>query len=1152
MQRGHVHRVVRPAPMTSSTILLDPAAALEREMCYSSRPISARGFEVKVPFRDSPVHWFGLGILVTTGLWAACPRFASQDAGVWPERRRLAELLGPFRPGHGRWLGLPYAGPGTPLGNVADRPRLRQLGVPLGAPAGGSPERLADRALLKAAAGRRRDAVTALQEAVELAPDDPRFASDLAAALLARAEADRRPLDLVLAFEAATAALRVDPHFEPALFNQAQALEGLFLADPARMAWRRLRQRDAASPWAREADAALRRAAGTTEAAAWDRARQELFAAIRSGHGGGQGDLEAARVAAVAARFSQPARQLAEDSLLGAWAEARESGKPQQAAATLRVARAIGAALAIQNHDLLLRDTIAAIEAALSADPHDGRLARLVEGHRAYRAARSLYETGAVARSAREFARARAALAAAGSPFAGWAALWESICTYYLPDPAAARLQLAQLDGQVTGERYPTLAGRIQWMLGLIDFETGGDWSRALVAFRAALARFQACHEAENAAAVENLLAVTFDYLGDEESAWLHRIKALAGLPRVIDARRRLNILGTAARSLNHSHPAAGLPFAETNLAAANASGRPQIQAAAYWESALLEQAVGKRDAAAADLAKARARVEQVPDPSFRLQQSADIDLTAGMVLGASAPREALAALQRALDFYRRARYSFSVPQILAERARIYRVTGQDSFLEAELQLGIEAIEALSGRLSERELRNSYLEHTLDIYDEMARFQVVRQHRPASGFDYAERRRARQLADTFGVDSGARREPGPAAASKALSLAAVQQSLQPGTALIQYLVAGDALITFVLRRDGVACRVAEQQAPALAQLSAALLATADRLAGDSRMTQLLADLGRRLLRPVLPDLAGASRLVFVPDKMLFAVPFAALVDPRDGTYLVEHYGIVTALSATSYARAGRRPRLESAAATGKTGAKHALLVGDPAFNPDLFPSLQRLPGALAEIEDLRRLYPDASVLAGAAATRAAFLAGMETAEVVQFSGHAVVDPDLPGRSVLVLADQPGGATGALYVHDLAGLSLPATRLVFLAACSTGRGNLSQTDGIASLARPFLSAGAPAVIATLWNVEDLSAGQLSRRLHRRLAAGEDAMNALRDAQLELLHGSDSALRPPRAWAAYELLGANLAPAGWPGQPSFPSGLAPPAPAHPPHR
>jgi CHAT domain-containing protein len=80
--------------------------------------------------------------------------------------------------------------------------------------------------------------------------------------------------------------------------------------------------------------------------------------------------------------------------------------------------------------------------------------------------------------------------------------------------------------------------------------------------------------------------------------------------------------------------------------------------------------------------------------------------------------------------------------------------------------------------------------------------------------------------------------------------------------------------------------------------------------------------------------------------------------------------------------------------------------------------------------------------------------------------------------------------------------------------------------VLSLARPFLAAGVPAVVASLWEVEDEPTARLLTAFHRHLRGGESALAALRSAQRELLADPDPALRSPAYWAAFELFGGGL--------------------------
>src|ERR1044072_9181833 len=79
------------------------------------------------------------------------------------------------------------------------------------------------------------------------------------------------------------------------------------------------------------------------------------------------------------------------------------------------------------------------------------------------------------------------------------------------------------------------------------------------------------------------------------------------------------------------------------------------------------------------------------------------------------------------------------------------------------------------------------------------------------------------------------------------------------------------------------------------------------------------------------------------------------------------------------------------------------------------------------------------------------------------------------------------------------------------------------DGRISLARAFLHAGAPTVVASLWAVPDGPTAPLIARVHQQLRAGEKAAAALRAAQLDALRSREPLLRSPAAWAAFESFG-----------------------------
>jgi CHAT domain-containing protein len=142
--------------------------------------------------------------------------------------------------------------------------------------------------------------------------------------------------------------------------------------------------------------------------------------------------------------------------------------------------------------------------------------------------------------------------------------------------------------------------------------------------------------------------------------------------------------------------------------------------------------------------------------------------------------------------------------------------------------------------------------------------------------------------------------------------------------------------------------------------------------------------------------------------------------------------------------------------------------------------------------------------------------------MIHYAGHAESDAADPFGALHLAADRPR-ATGDLDTSAIAALHLAKAPLVILAACGTIRGESQHVEGMPSIARAFLAAGARSVIGTLWEVDDDVAFALFRRLHTELHNGATPSSALRTAQLALAHDPNPRLSHPATWAPVELLG-----------------------------
>ncbi len=97
-------------------------------------------------------------------------------------------------------------------------------------------------------------------------------------------------------------------------------------------------------------------------------------------------------------------------------------------------------------------------------------------------------------------------------------------------------------------------------------------------------------------------------------------------------------------------------------------------------------------------------------------------------------------------------------------------------------------------------------------------------------------------------------------------------------------------------------------------------------------------------------------------------------------------------------------------------------------------------------------------------------------------------------------------------------------MVVLSACETGIGEYQRGEGILSLARGFLFAGAGSIVTTLWSIDDRASSQIVEAFYTNLKAGQKKDEALRNAKLAYLakyRGSNRA--HPLFWAAFVPVG-----------------------------
>jgi CHAT domain-containing protein len=118
-----------------------------------------------------------------------------------------------------------------------------------------------------------------------------------------------------------------------------------------------------------------------------------------------------------------------------------------------------------------------------------------------------------------------------------------------------------------------------------------------------------------------------------------------------------------------------------------------------------------------------------------------------------------------------------------------------------------------------------------------------------------------------------------------------------------------------------------------------------------------------------------------------------------------------------------------------------------------------------------------------------------------------------------------GLNGFLQSHEIYRLNLRRMRLVVLSACSTGIERQYRGEGAVGAVRPFLVAGVPTAVVSLWGVDSDATAELMVSFHRhRRQDPHPVAQALRDAQLEMLQATNKpAHQHPYYWAPFVVIG-----------------------------
>lgn len=323
---------------------------------------------------------------------------------------------------------------------------------------------------------------------------------------------------------------------------------------------------------------------------------------------------------------------------------------------------------------------------------------------------------------------------------------------------------------------------------------------------------------------------------------------------------------------------------------------------------------------------------------------------------------------------------------------------------------------------------------------------------------------------------------------------------------------------------------------------------------------------RQLFPGTIPN--NIKNLHLVMDGLMGTIPFETLLTERvmdntnykDLPYLIRRYNISYTYAANLLYNTFRNEKILQ-----RKASKSLLAMAPVYFNSDYSGSfsalnelergistpdanltlnknklsLDSLPGTEAEINMIDSLFNHLQEINGPSEVLVfehAKEARIKENDIKDFkylhiASHGFVDQENPARSGIFLSKDAKDSIedGVLFSGEIYNLGVNS-ELITLSACETGRGKLSQGEGIVGLSQALIFAGAKNITVSLWKVSDQATSSLMSMYYKDFAQKAvptlkteslDYAPSLRKAKLSLINTDQLSL--PYFWSPFILIG-----------------------------
>ncbi len=328
-----------------------------------------------------------------------------------------------------------------------------------------------------------------------------------------------------------------------------------------------------------------------------------------------------------------------------------------------------------------------------------------------------------------------------------------------------------------------------------------------------------------------------------------------------------------------------------------------------------------------------------------------------------------------------------------------------------------------------------------------------------------------------------------------LNIPSIQKRLSKDTVIIKFLVLEKNSYAFVIDSRSAGYKKLEKESDHIERLTNSLLGPIEsyaegkvdflRIKYDLKKSQ---ELYNTLLYEILEFHKDKSRLIIIPDNVLFRIPFEALAikvstereepdiifsEYENTKFLIDNYSVEYTLS-LFHLKNRKRPSRRSFDITA---------FGFPIISAEMEESsdsigmpdsgLEQLPSSGEEIQKIRNIWGKRrnKYYTGLNFTKKNFKRTAPWSRIVHLATHFISNNEYPWYSFFLFS--PGEENDPIYyVSDISNLSFNCD-LMFLSSCGSSENHLLGQQAINGMTAALYNSGAGSMIASFWPVNEFN-------------------------------------------------------------------------------